>query len=101
MRLSALPRIPWEETMSSEESSSAFVLNNWYVVGLATDIAAAPLARRICNLPILFYRTEAGQVVALADRCAHRGMPLSKGERSGDGIRCIYHGLEFNSAGAC
>jgi phenylpropionate dioxygenase-like ring-hydroxylating dioxygenase large terminal subunit len=87
--------------MNSEKPGSAFVLDNWYVVGLSADIAATPLARRICNLPMLFYRTEAGEVVALADRCAHRGMPLSKGERSGDNIRCIYHGLEFNSAGAC
>jgi phenylpropionate dioxygenase-like ring-hydroxylating dioxygenase large terminal subunit len=87
--------------MSSEKPSSEFVLNNWYVVGLAADISATPLARRICNLPLLFYRTQAGQVVGLADRCAHRGMPLSKGERSGDNIRCIYHGLEFDSAGAC
>ena len=87
--------------MSSEKFSSAFVVNNWYVVGLGTDVATAPLARRICNLPMVFYRTENGKVVALADRCAHRGMPLSKGERAGDNIRCIYHGLEFNSAGAC
>ncbi len=87
--------------MGSEKPSSAFVLNNWYVVGLGTDITRAPLARRICNLPMLFYRTDEGQVVALADRCAHRGMPLSKGERAGDNIRCIYHGLEFNPAGAC
>jgi phenylpropionate dioxygenase-like ring-hydroxylating dioxygenase large terminal subunit len=87
--------------MSLEQPNSAFVLNNWYVVGLGTDITAAPLARRICNLPIVFYRTDNGNVAALEDRCRHRGMPLSKGERWGDNIRCIYHGLEFNSAGTC
>jgi vanillate O-demethylase monooxygenase subunit len=90
-----------EDSMSLQKSDSPFVLNNWYVVGLGADIAAAPVARRICNLPIVFYRADSGEVVALADRCGHRGMPLSKGERAGDNIRCIYHGLEFNSAGAC
>jgi phenylpropionate dioxygenase-like ring-hydroxylating dioxygenase large terminal subunit len=86
--------------MSAERSSSAFVLDNWYVVDLGTDITAAPVARRICNLPMMFYRTDSG-VAALEDRCRHRGMPLSKGERSGDNIRCAYHGLEFNPAGSC
>ena len=87
--------------MSAERPGSAFVLNNWYVVGLASDVTAAPMARRICNLPMVFFRTDDGEVVALADRCAHRGMPLSKGERVGNNLRCIYHGLEFNGAGAC
>jgi phenylpropionate dioxygenase-like ring-hydroxylating dioxygenase large terminal subunit len=39
--------------------------------------------------------------VALTDRCAHRGFPLSAGTVCEGRIRCGYHGFEYDSAGAC
>jgi len=37
-----------------------------------------------------------GEVVALADRCTHRGGPLSDGERDGDCVICPWHGSRFS-----
>ena len=54
--------------------------------------------------PIVVYRTASAagaKLVALADRCCHRGAPLSKGRLEGDNLRCGYHGLLFNPAGQC
>ncbi len=41
------------------------------------------------------------RVVALDNRCAHRGAKLSNGRREGDCVRCMYHGLKFDASGTC
>jgi len=50
---------------------------------------------------VLLYRGESGRLVALNDRCPHRGALLSRGRMEGDAVRCMYHGIKFNDAGAC
>ena len=50
---------------------------------------------------MLLYKGESGKVVALKDRCCHRGAPLSLGRREGDCVRCMYHGLKFDPTGKC
>ena len=75
--------------------------NVWYCSALSTEISNTPLARMICDKPIVFYRGESGKVVALEDRCAHRQAPLSLGRVQGDDIECGYHGFVFDCAGAC
>jgi renierapurpurin 18,18'-hydroxylase len=51
--------------------------------------------------PIVLFRTEAGVVHALEDRCAHRQVPLHMGVVEGDGIRCGYHGWTYDCSGKC
>jgi vanillate O-demethylase monooxygenase subunit len=79
--------------------------NCWYVIAWEHEIASADspqlLRRVVLNEPVQVYRTSQGEVVALEDRCVHRHAPLSRGRREGDHIRCGYHGLLFNAAGAC
>ena len=41
------------------------------------------------------------RLATLADRCCHRGAPLSLGNATERGIRCGYHGLEFDREGMC
>lgn len=48
---------------------------------------------------IALYRTEAGSVHALANRCAHRQLKLSKGEVSKDCLVCPYHGWTYDGSG--
>jgi vanillate O-demethylase monooxygenase subunit len=48
----------------------------------------------------VLYRVD-GRPVAFLDRCPHRYAPLSLGERSGDNLRCAYHGWCFDSSGRC
>ena len=80
----------------------AFIKNCWYVAAWSHEIdASALLARTITGLPIVFWRDEKGEVVAFVDRCCHRGAPLSAGRHEPNGIRCMYHGMLFNSHGKC
>ena len=49
----------------------------------------------------MLYQGESGKVVALDDRCCHRGAPLSMGRIEGDCVRCMYHGMKFEPSGKC
>jgi len=79
-----------------------FIKNTWYVAAWSHEVGASNIfSRTIISQPVMLYRKEDGQVVALQDRCGHRGAPLSLGRREGDCVRCMYHGLKFDSRGAC
>lgn len=78
-----------------------FVRNTWYAVGWTSEISRTPLSRTILGEKLVFYRTEAGVPVALADLCPHRLIPLSLGFLVGDAIECRYHGLAFDQSGRC
>ena len=78
-----------------------YVLNAWYVAAWSSEVTREPARRVICEIPLVLYRTQAGAAVALEDRCAHRGYPLSPGRLVGDDIECGYHGFTFDCSGAC
>jgi phenylpropionate dioxygenase-like ring-hydroxylating dioxygenase large terminal subunit len=80
---------------------SAFVRDQWYVAAYGSEVGRELLARTILGEPIVFYRTEAGDVVALADRCVHRRYPLSESRLDGDRIVCGYHGFTYEPSGTC
>jgi phenylpropionate dioxygenase-like ring-hydroxylating dioxygenase large terminal subunit len=75
--------------------------NAWYIAAWADELADKPLARRICNDPIVLFRDGEGRAAALADRCCHRAAPLSLGTVVADGIQCGYHGLIIDAHGKC
>ena len=75
--------------------------NAWYIAAWADELGAEPLARRICNDPVVLFRDGAGKAAALADRCCHRAAPLHLGSVVEAGIQCGYHGLVFDGAGRC
>jgi len=80
----------------------AFLRNCWYLAAWDNEIGATGLlARQILGEPVVFYRDEAGAVVALLDRCPHRFAPLSMGRAEAGVIHCGYHGLTFASSGKC
>lgn len=79
-----------------------YLRNCWYQAGWTDEVSVGiPLVRRILDEPILFYRTDGGELAALLDRCPHRFAPLSAGKIDGDNVVCGYHGLGFSPAGAC
>lgn len=73
----------------------------WYIAAWADEFGQKPLARRICDEPVVLFRDQAGRAAALVDRCCHRAEPLSKGELVPAGIQCGYHGLVFDGSGRC
>ncbi|HUG76758.1 MAG TPA: aromatic ring-hydroxylating dioxygenase subunit alpha [Burkholderiales bacterium] len=81
---------------------SHFLMNCWYVAAWDHELDGGKLlARTLLEKPVLLYKGESGQMVALDNRCCHRGAKLSNGRLEGDDIRCMYHGLKFNAAGKC
>lgn len=78
-----------------------FLRNCWYVAAWAREVGPAPLARTFLGRPVMLYRAEDGEAIALEDRCCHRNLPLSKGRIEGSEVRCGYHGLKFDRSGAC
>ncbi|HUH87063.1 MAG TPA: aromatic ring-hydroxylating dioxygenase subunit alpha [Pusillimonas sp.] len=78
-----------------------FITNAWYVAAWGDQVGRALKQITIIGEPIVLYRTEAGDAVALDDRCPHRRASLSKGRLVGDDVQCGYHGITFNCAGSC
>jgi phenylpropionate dioxygenase-like ring-hydroxylating dioxygenase large terminal subunit len=79
----------------------SFIRNTWYAASWSNELGRRLTARTILNEPVVLFRTESGQAVALADRCAHRFVPLSRGKLKGDVLECGYHGLCYDATGAC
>ena len=78
-----------------------YLRNAWYAAAWEDEVGRALFTRRILDEPILMYRKENGEAVALRDVCPHRFAPLNKGKLVGDRVQCGYHGLEFDGTGAC
>src|SRR5947207_3301870 len=82
-------------------SPSMLLRNAWYIAAWADELGASPLARRICNEPVVLFRDGDGRAAALEDRCCHRAAPLHLGAVVEGGIQCGYHGLTFDASGRC
>lgn len=81
-----------------------YPLNQWYVIAWSSEIEAGKsIARECCDVPLIIYRSEAGQAHALFNRCPHRGMMLTSATSriEGTSVRCGYHGIRFESDGRC
>lgn len=82
-------------------SMPEYVLNSWYPAAWAAEVGRAIFARTILDEPLIFYRTESGEPVALHGVCPHRFAPLDMGKLRGDAVECGYHGLQFAPSGRC
>lgn len=79
----------------------SFLQNCWYAAGFSRELSQEPLMRILLGQQVVLYRTDAGEAVALGNRCPHRFAPLHKGRVFADAIRCPYHGLRFGPDGGC
>ncbi len=74
----------------------------WYPVAWSREVKPGKtIGTRYAGLPIALVRPKEGPVFALEDRCAHRQVPLSKGEVKGDSVKCCYHGWAYGRSGRC
>ena len=79
-----------------------FLKNCWYVAAWDHELIDGKLlARTLLEEHVLLYKGESGKVVAMTDRCPHRGALLSRGRLEGDAVRCMYHGIKFDAGGRC
>ncbi|CAA0093034.1 Toluene-4-sulfonate monooxygenase system iron-sulfur subunit TsaM1 [Zhongshania aliphaticivorans] len=72
---------------------------HWYVAGLCEEFGRDLTSRTLLEKSVVFYRTEAGELIALQNRCLHRSFPLSESKLQGDNIVCGYHGIEYSPEG--
>jgi nitrite reductase/ring-hydroxylating ferredoxin subunit len=82
-------------------NAQAYPFNHWWIAAYAEEVGRTVIARTILNQPVVLYRTQAGQAVALFGLCPHRLYPLVKGRLDGDTLECGYHGFTFDPAGRC
>jgi vanillate O-demethylase monooxygenase subunit len=75
--------------------------NTWYCVGWSDEFENKPIGKTIIGDYLVFYRDAEGRLVALSGRCPHRFAPLDRGSLTPAGLMCPYHGLVFDSGGAC
>lgn len=81
--------------------SNRYLRNAWYVAAWSSEVGRGLLDRTILEQPVLLYRKENGEAVAIGNQCAHRFAPLSLGKLVGDTVQCPYHGLRYDSHGKC
>lgn len=77
------------------------VQNGWYVLAFAQELKQELVSRWLLNEPVVLFRKESGEPVALSGLCPHRFYPLGKSKLEHDHITCGYHGFEFDAQGAC
>jgi nitrite reductase/ring-hydroxylating ferredoxin subunit/uncharacterized membrane protein len=64
------------------------------VLPVAELVDSKPVQVRVAGVPVLLVRIK-GQVLAIDDRCSHRGGPLHEGTLTGECISCPWHGGTF------
>jgi vanillate monooxygenase len=87
--------------MARDDNGHWFIRNQWYTAATSAELGEKPLARTVCDEPLVIFRGQDGNVAVLTDRCPHRKAPLSSGDVVGNDIQCGYHGIRFAADGAC
>ncbi len=87
---------------TADTLADAFVYDLWYMALASVDLKRGQkIRKKLLNQQVVFLRLNSGEVVALEDRCPHRGMPLSYGAFDGKELMCAYHGWCFDKQGTC
>ncbi len=74
----------------------------WTPVAYSTDLVRSqPLGVEVAGEKVVLFRDAAGKLIALADRCPHRGASLSLGSVNQGCLVCPFHGWRFGREGEC
>jgi len=60
-----------------------------------------PLRLKLLCEELIAFRTTSGRVGIMDHHCPHRRTSLFYGRNEEDGIRCVFHGWKFDTAGNC
>lgn len=83
------------------DSGTRMLENHWYVACRSVQLRGRPISRIMLGRHLAIFRDASGQCGAVADRCPHRNMALSRGTCVGKGLRCAYHGWTYDREGKC
>ncbi|HVB04949.1 MAG TPA: Rieske 2Fe-2S domain-containing protein [Acidimicrobiales bacterium] len=76
----------------------------WTPACLSAEIPAPddpPLRVRLLGEDLVAFRDTSGAVGLVGEHCPHRGASLYYGRNEQAGLRCVYHGWKFDTAGRC
>lgn len=80
-------------------------LNHWYAIcstsKLNNEITKKPLKLKLFDKNITIWKGTDNKLIAIDDRCPHRGASLSLGKIKKDCIICPFHGIQFDTNGIC
>ncbi len=78
-----------------------FMRRYWHPVAVSAKVATRPQNVRILGEDLILFRDGKGRPGLLYPRCAHRGTTLYYGKVDEAGIRCCYHGWQYDVEGRC
>ena len=81
----------------------ALMRQYWLPACLSSELVADgdPLRLMLLGERLIAFRDSAGRIGVLDHRCPHRCASLFFGRNEEGGLRCIYHGWKFDTAGNC
>jgi nitrite reductase/ring-hydroxylating ferredoxin subunit len=92
-------------TRTGPDTAMGRVFRRYWIPALLArevpDAGGPPVRVRLLGEDFIAFRDAAGQVGIVEPRCPHRGANLFFGRNERAGIRCAYHGWQFDVSGAC
>jgi phthalate 4,5-dioxygenase len=76
----------------------------WVPAVLSSELATPdcdPVRVMLLGEQLIGFRDSNGTVGLVQNHCPHRGASLFFGRNEGAGLRCVYHGWKFDTAGTC
>jgi 5,5'-dehydrodivanillate O-demethylase len=74
----------------------------WFPIATTAELNKEPvLGVKLLGENLALYRSPAGELGLVAERCPHRGASMVYGIPEDGGLRCPYHGWKFSEEGAC
>lgn len=96
----AVAAVPDFARVENGALAGRFVAQFWQPILKSDDVAPGRARRvKILGKHYTVYRGEDGKARVVQDRCPHRGTSLAYGWVEGNGIRCRYHGWQFDGDG--
>lgn len=76
----------------------------WTPACLSSEVEgpdSPPVRVRLLSEDLVAFRDTEGRVGLIQENCPHRGASLYFGRNEDCGLRCVYHGWQFDTAGQC
>ena len=74
----------------------------WQPIGALAELDGGWTKKvRLLGEDLVLFRTREGELGLIAEQCPHRRASFLHGIPTSQGIRCPYHGWEFNGKGEC
>jgi 5,5'-dehydrodivanillate O-demethylase len=74
----------------------------WQPIGAAVDLESKWTRRvRLLGEDLVIFKDRQGRLGLIAEQCPHRRASFAHGIPTENGIRCPYHGWEYNAQGKC